>query len=317
MRLVTSHGSFALTGDRGERSLARGLWRLADPKIALASLVPFCVGTALAWLDVQRISFLLAAAAFFTVFLVEVGKNAVNDFYDFRSGADTEVRPEERSPFSGGKRVLVDGLLTESDLIGIASVTFSGAAILGIAIAMQTHLALLLLGAAAAVISILYVMPPVQLSYRGLGELAVFCVYGPGIVLGTMLLFSAGITAEAVAVAVTLGILIAIVLLVNEIPDERADALAGKRTLVVRLGRDRATSLIGFLFCVAFVIPLSLALVGGPGWIAGALAGAPVAAFAYWTLRRQTSGPPVTAQTAILITYVITGVGVMTGLLLA
>ncbi|HET8798345.1 MAG TPA: prenyltransferase [Thermoanaerobaculia bacterium] len=317
MRAVpTQSSSLFVPAGRGEHSLARGLWRLADPKIGLASLVPFCAGVALAWRSAEHFEPLLAVMAFAAIFLVEVGKNAVNDFYDFRSGADTAVRPDERSPFSGGKRVLVDGLLTENDLVWIACLSFCGATMLGWTVAVRTSLWLLLLGAAAALISILYAMPPVQLSYRGLGELAVFLVYGPGIVLGATMLAGGTVSAEIVAAATTLGFLIANVLLANEIPDERADALAGKNTLVVRMGRRRATTFIGLVFCCAFVIPLALAAAGEAMWMTGALAGVPFAAFAFWSLVRKTSGPPVVAQTAVLVTYVVTGAGLVTGAVL-
>jgi len=316
MPIASTHPALGVI-DRAERSVLLGLWRLADPKIALASLVPFCAGAALVWRGQQSLPFGIAAAAFAAIFLVEVGKNAVNDLYDFRSGADTAVLPGERSPYSGGKRVLVDHLLTERDLVVIAWIAFTLAAVIGTGVAMATKPVLLLLGAAGAVVSVLYVMPPVQLAYRGLGELAVFAVYGPGILLGTILLFDGTITGEAVCAAVVMGILIALVLLANELPDERADRVAGKRTLVVRLGRDRATSLMGLFFLIAFVIPLSLVAYGGPAYFGGALSGAPVAAFAHWDLRRRTAGPPVAAQTATLLTYVLTGLGLAIGAILA
>ncbi|MGZ5433090.1 MAG: prenyltransferase [Thermoanaerobaculia bacterium] len=288
--------------------LLLGLWRLADPKIALASLVPFCVGAAFAWRLTHRIDFAIAALAFLAIFLVEVGKNAVNDLYDFRSGVDTAVRPDERSPYSGGKRVLVDGLLTERDLVVIAWIAFTLAAVIGAGVAFATKPVLLLLGAAAALVSLIYVMPPVKLAYRGLGELSVFAVYGPGIVLGTVLLLGGTITMEVVDASITLGILIALVLIANEMPDARADGAGGKRTVVVRLGRERTTALIGFLFGVAFAIPIALVAYGGISYFAGALAGLPFAAIAYWSFR-TTTGPPVAAQTATLVTYVVTGIG--------
>src|SRR5512142_3300987 len=105
----------------------QGIWRLADPKIALASIVPFIVGTALAHDQNQLIDPIIAAGAFVAIFLVEVGKNALNDLVDWRSGADAAVTAEERSPFSGGKRVIVDSLLNEHDLIGIAIAAFTAA----------------------------------------------------------------------------------------------------------------------------------------------------------------------------------------------
>ncbi|MGZ5472961.1 MAG: hypothetical protein ACXW31_03950, partial [Thermoanaerobaculia bacterium] len=87
-----------------------------------------------------------------------------------------------------------------------------------------------------------------------------------------------------------------------------ADGAGGKRTVVVRLGRERTTALIGFLFGVAFAIPAALVAYGGISYFAGALAGLPFAAIAYWSFR-TTTGPPVAAQTATLVTYVVTGIG--------
>lgn len=292
------------------RDLGRGVWRLVDSKIALASLIPFVTGVTIAFDQHAHVAWSLAAAAFVAIFLVEVGKNAVNDLYDFRSGADTAVTDDERSPFSGGKRVLVDHLLTESDLTVIAWIAFGLAATIGLQLATVTRPSLFLIGGAAAAISVLYAMPPVQLSYRGLGELAVFAVYGPGIVFGAALLLNARITAEVAIVAVTLGLLIANVLLINEVPDERADRVAGKKTLVVRLGRDRTESLLAIVFTVAFAIPAVAAVYGAaPFRLAGFLLAVPAAGTAVSLLRGTRSGPPVAAQTATLITYVLAGLG--------
>ena len=315
MRVPLTHPPLGIA-ERGDRSILLGLWRLADPKIALASLVPFCVGAALAWRDTRRLDFGLAAAAFLVLFLIEVGKNAVNDLYDFRSGADTAVLPNERTPYSGGKRVLVDHLLTERDLVVIAWLAFAIAGVAGFAIAFERQPLLLLLGAAAALVSVLYSMPPVQLSYRGFGELAVAVVYGPGIVLGSLLLFGGAVTAEAVDASILLGILIAVVLMTNELPDERADRGAGKRTLVVRMGRDLATSLIGVLFAIAFVIALLTVTYAGTTYFLGALLGMPASYVAYMLLRRESGRPPGAGQTATLITYVVTGLGLAIGAIL-
>ncbi|HUP62544.1 MAG TPA: prenyltransferase [Thermoanaerobaculia bacterium] len=289
-----------------QRNLIEGVWRLVDPKIALASVIPFLAGLALAIDQGGSIRWGIAFAAFAAIFLVEVGKNAVNDLCDFTS--DVAVRPHERSPFSGGKRVLVGMLLTERDLVVIAWIAFIAAGAIGSEVARRSNPMLLLLGAAAAAISILYAAPPVKLASRGLGELAVGCVYGPGIVLGTLVLFDASVIAEAVFVSIALGMLIANVLLINEIPDERADAQAGKRTLIVRLGRDRGETLIGLVFANAFAIPLVVAAYGLiPFRVAAMLAGAPAAALAMVMLTRTRTGPPVAAQALTLLTYVLTG----------
>jgi 1,4-dihydroxy-2-naphthoate polyprenyltransferase len=316
MRLTSVHGPLFPDTHRSH-SVMLGVWRLADPKIGLASLVPFVVGTALAFDQLRSIDWGLALAAYAAVFLVEVGKNAVNDIYDFRSGADQAVRPDERSPFSGGKRTLVDALLTEHDLFVVAWIAFGLAGVIGLDVARRSSAQLLLLGLAAAIVSIIYVMPPFKLAYRSLGEAAVGLVYGPGIVFGSLLLQGGTIHREAVVAAATFGILIALVLLVNEFPDERADRNAGKRTLVVRLGRDRSESLVALFFSVAFAIPTILIAYGlipfRMSWILIAL---PVAIAAYQQIQTTKHGPPVLGQALTLITYVVAGVATASAVLL-
>ena len=288
------------------RRFAAGVWRLVDPKIALASAVPFLAGVALALDRRGDLRPGLALAAFAAIFLVEVGKNAVNDLFDYET--DAMVSEDERSPFSGGKRTLVDALLTDNDLAIIAWIAFLAAGVIGLELATRTTPWLLLLGAAAAANSVLYAMPPVRLSAHGLGELAVFAVYGPGIVLGAMLLLSGSVTLEAFIASLTLGFLIANVLVINEVPDERADRLTGKRTLVVRLGRDRTETLVAVLWICAFALPLVAASYGVvPFRMTALLAGIPTAALASSMLRRTRVGPPVAAQALTLATYAISG----------
>ncbi len=292
--------------------LLLGIYRLADPKIMLASLVPFAAGAAIAHREGARVSLLLGLIALLAVFGVEVGKNAVNDLYDFRSGADIGVRPEERTPFSGGKRVLVDGLLTERQVIANAFAGFAFALLLGVYLAVAVDPRLFVLGAAAAAVSIAYTAPPFKLSYRGLGEAAVFVTYGPGIVLGAQALFQRRITSAAVWVSFSLGALIANVLLVNEIPDERADRAAGKRTWVVRLGRRRASRAAVALFALAFGLPILALATGQTASVAGLLLGVPAAIVAVRELKRSAeTAAVVRAEAATLIAYVLAGLGLV------
>lgn len=307
MRVAPAQPSLVQRVDERKRSVVAGVWRLADPKISLASFVPFVVGTALAVDQLGSVSWGICLSAFAAIFLVEVGKNAVNDLCDYE--ADAALRPDERSPFSGGKRTLVDGLLARHDLALIAWVAFLLAGAVGLEVARRSNPLLLLLGAVAAAISVLYAMRPVRLSARGLGELAVLLVYGPGIVLGTLMFHGASLGIEPVLASVALGFLIANVLLINEVPDERVDALAGKRTLVVRLGRRNTPSLFTAAFVAAVAIPVGAA---GYGWVPFRmtvfLVAVPLAVAACSMLRGTPAGPPVPAQAMTLLTYVATGI---------
>lgn len=306
----TAHFGTAFAHDR-RIAFVQGVWRLVDPKIALASFVPFVTGAAMAHFYGATIDPWIAAGAFAAIFFVEVGKNAINDVIDYRSGADPAVRDDERSPFSGGKRTLVDALLTEGELVVIAWIAFVLAGILGVAVASATHPALMLLGVAGAAVAAAYSLPPFKLSYRGLGEAAVFLAYGPGIVFGTVLLFGGRVTLDVVTTAVCLGLIIANVLFINEVPDERADRLAGKKTLVVRLGRDRATLMFAIVFVAAFALPVIGFAAGGSIILLGLTAGLIPADYAAWSLRQHRTGAPLAAQTSTLVSFVAAGAGLV------
>jgi 1,4-dihydroxy-2-naphthoate octaprenyltransferase len=100
-------------------SFRAGLWRLSDPKISTASMASMLLGALFAARDAPLHAGWLTVTVL-GIFFVEVAKNASGELFDFDSGADLGVAPEDRSPFSGGKRVLVDGLLTRAQTRVIA-----------------------------------------------------------------------------------------------------------------------------------------------------------------------------------------------------
>lgn len=300
---------------KAPRSIS-GVYRLADPKIMIASLVPFLSGTAIAHRQGSAVPPLILLAALAAIFGVELGKNAVNDLFDFRSGADAALRPEERTPFSGGKRVLVDGLLSERQVVASAVGGFALAFLFGCYVAIARDPRLLLLGALGAAVSIAYTAPPLALAYHGWGEVAVFFAYGPGIVLGAEWLFEHRISPAGVCASLSIGALIATVLLVNEVPDERVDRLAGKRTWVVRLGRRGAFRLAVMLFAVGFSIPIAGILLGQTARLAGLLAGLPAAAVAVRELRAPSPTVRIVrVETATLLAYALAGAGLVAAML--
>ncbi len=252
------------------------------------------------------------------VFAVEIAKNASGEIVDWDSGVDRLVAPEDRSPFSGGKRVLVDGLLTRGEAVGTAFGGYAAALVLGIVIALGREPAVLPLGLAGAALAFFYHVPPLRLAYRGWGELAVGIAYGPGICAGTYLVQHGAMPGRVILLALPLGTLVAAFLWINEFPDARADAAAGKRTLVVRLGRRRAAQ--GFAVLVAAALA-GIALLPLAGWSLGAwlgLAAAVPATRAAVILNGSPEDTPaiVPAQRQTLLAFVIAAVGTAAGLVL-
>src|SRR5262245_38290606 len=100
-----------------------GVWRVADPKITLASAASMLLGTTLAAVD-GPLSWPWVLVIVFGIFSVEGAKNASGEVFDWDSGADLAVAEADRSPFSGGKRILVDRLMTRGQAIGVAAVFY-------------------------------------------------------------------------------------------------------------------------------------------------------------------------------------------------
>jgi 1,4-dihydroxy-2-naphthoate octaprenyltransferase len=300
------------------RSRWEGVGRLADPKITLASASSMLLGAAAAArygpLDWGWLAVTVAA-----IFLVETAKNASGEIVDFRSGADLAVAPEDRSPFSGGKRVIVDGMLSVRETAVVAALCYGGAAVIGLLVVAGRDVDALWLGLAGFALAFFYHASPVRLAYRGAGELAVAVAYGPLLACGTFLVQRGALADPALAVlSAGLGALVGAFLLANEFPDARADETAGKRTLVVRLGRARAARLFGAAQAVGLTAVALAPLVGAPRLVWLALASA---SFGLPAWRRLSANGDVTrrvvpAQAWALAAFVLMALGSSVGLVL-
>ena len=156
---------------------------------------------AIAW------SWLLVTVA--GVFCVEVAKNASGEVIDFDSGTDRAVAPQDRSPFSGGKRVLVDGLMTRRQVWTAAAVFYLLAVAAGLAIVLLREPRVLPLGVLGVGLAFFYHAPPLKLAYRGLGEIAVAVAYGPLIACGTYLVQRHTVHLDALLPSLALALLLA------------------------------------------------------------------------------------------------------------
>ncbi len=295
--------------------LREGIRRLADPKITLASASSMFLGACAAARD-GPIAWGWLALSVAGIFCLEAAKNASGEIVDFDSGDDQAVAPEDRSPFSGGKRVLVDGLLTRSQTAIVALMGYSLGIAAGVFVAVFREPLVLWFGLSGVALAFFYHAPPIKLSYRGLGELAVGVVYGPLICCGTYLVQRGHVSGAVFQASIPLGLLIAAFLWINEFPDFRADETAGKRTLVVRLGRRAASRLFAVVVAAAYAWLWLLPPRGLPLTVWLGIAGLP---FGVAAGRRLLAHPEATrriipAQGWTLLSFVLFALGVGIGL---
>ena len=112
---------------------------------------------------------------------------------------------------------------------------------MGVALAVLTSsFFIFILGLVGLLLGYFYTAPPVRLGYRGVGEVIVGLCFGVLPVCGSFYLQAGHVEAWALVPGVLVAVLIFLVLLANEFPDEEADRAVNKRTLVVLLGRSGA-----------------------------------------------------------------------------
>lgn len=268
------------------RTYWRGVWRLAEPKISLVSIASIAMAAGAVGF-VQPIDIGWLAATVVVVMALETAKNGPGDIFDYDSGTDWRVAPEDRTPFSGGRRVLVDGLLTRRQTWRISVAAGLLGLAVGLVIVLQQEPAALWFGLAGAALGWAYHAPPFKLAYRGLGEAAVLVAYGPLVALATYVIQVHVLSLAVLWLSLPFGVLVAVFLLVNEFPDHDADRLSDKRNLVVRLGKRRASRLVGpaYLLALGLMVPLTgFGLPGAVWW--GALF-VPPAVYVVWTVWRD------------------------------
>jgi 1,4-dihydroxy-2-naphthoate octaprenyltransferase len=295
-----------------------GFWRLADPKISLASMASLFLG-ACAAAEAGPLHWGWLGLTVLGIFCIEVAKNASGEIFDFDSGTDPSVAPEHRTPFSGGKRVLVDGLLTRGQTIGIASVAYLLGIAIGLVIVMYREPMVLWLGMIGVGAAYFYNASPLRLAYRGLGELTVAFCYGPLICCGMYLVQQGTVTPQVIALSLPLGLLIGAFLWVNEFPDVHADQKANKKTLVVRMGPQKASRVFALILVTAFILLAELPFLGFSRNVLIACIAIPPA---YMAARRlwvdyDHAQRLVPAQVNTLLAFVLFAVGGGVGLLIA
>jgi 1,4-dihydroxy-2-naphthoate polyprenyltransferase len=270
---------------RAPATVPRGTLRLwlvaARPRTLPAAISPVLVGTALAGSEDVFRALPFVAALLGSIF-IQIGTNLSNDYSDARRGADTEDR-------LGPVRVTAGGLMPPKRVLVGTYVAFGIAVAAGLYLAAVAGWELLVVGVASILAGVLYTGGPRPYGYEGLGELFVFLFFGIVAVAGSYFVQTEELRWEAFALAVPVGLLAAAILVVNNVRDIDTDRRAGKRTLAVKLGRQRARRLFAAMVALSFVVPPLLVPALSP-WVLLALAALPLAPPLLRTVSSRTDG---------------------------
>jgi 1,4-dihydroxy-2-naphthoate octaprenyltransferase len=235
------------------------------PAFLTVTLFACLIGLASAFAGRVPIAPLPALATIVFALIAHAGINVFNDYYDALNGADA-ANAGRIYPYTGGSRFIQNGVLSERQTLTFAMALFAVVIAAGMWLTMVAGPDLFWIGLAGLGIGWAYSAPPLKLNSRGVGELCVaagwmIVVIGADYVQRHAFSWLPAIASFSYALHVTN------ILYINQFPDREADAHAGKRHWVVRLGPGRARFGYVVIAIIAYVWLIAAVIVGALPWV--------------------------------------------------
>ncbi|PTL99441.1 MAG: 1,4-dihydroxy-2-naphthoate octaprenyltransferase, partial [Bacteroidetes bacterium] len=216
------------------------------------------LGTGLAFKINEYLHWGIFALAVFTAGAYQILSNYANDLGDGLRGTDDHR--------TGEKRAIASGLITADQMkravnLWTVLALFGGGGLSFLAFQERIPLLVLfsLLNVAAVLAAKSYTMGPKPYAYWGGGDFFVFLFFGLVGVLGSANLYGT-LHWSFLFPALVAGAYSAAVLTLNNLRDVETDAIAGKRTLVVRFGYKWGRGYFKALLIIGNVLSLLFAL---------------------------------------------------------
>ncbi|MFH1625708.1 MAG: prenyltransferase [Pseudomonadota bacterium] len=234
-----------------KRIIMKELRYLLGPmRIPFLVLPPACVllgfGTAI-WRS-HEISIFYLVLALIGALSAHISVNALNEYFDFKSGLDFKT---ERTPFSGGSGTLPARPDMARSALATGLVTFAITGLVGLYFLYVRGLSLLPLGAVGLVIIFTYTV--------WLTRYPILCLIAPGLGFGTLMVMGTDfvLTGEyswtAFIASLVPFFLVSDLLLLNQFPDAEADQTIGRRHLPIVLGKQTSSLIYGFFLLLAYL----------------------------------------------------------------
>ena len=233
-------------------------FRITRAPFFTATIMPILLGIVLAWVLTDSFSIEFTILTLTAGILIHAGTNLINDFYDQR----TDNFNENVTPFNGGSQTIQLRLASQEKILFSAIMSFVlGIGIILVLIYEFQSLELLILLLCGIFLAYFYTAGPIKLSHHGLGEISNFLGYGPILTLSAWLIQRKGIyTVENFWIVLYWsfipGLLLTLILIINEFQDFESDKFAGKRTLIVRIGKNKGKIFYNSVSILTYILIL-------------------------------------------------------------
>ena len=216
-------------------------FRITRAPFFTATIMPILLGFVLAYILSDSFSIGFAIITLIAGLSIHAGTNLINDYFDQRSDSQNK----NFTPFNGGSRTIQLRLASQDKILGSALFGFLvGITLILLMILELQSPELLILLMVGSFLAYFYSAKPLKLAHHGLGEVSNFLGYGPILTISAWLIqVNDTYTLENMLMvcywSIIPGLLLVLILLINEFQDYDSDKLAGKKTLLVRIGKNK------------------------------------------------------------------------------
>ncbi|MBU3161774.1 prenyltransferase [Clostridium frigoris] len=230
--------------------MLKSIIKLMDIKTLLAGIVPVILGSIYSKYALGKFNILYFILLIVAMILIQSATNMVNDYSDFKSGADDKK--------SGDEKALVSGEITSKQVLVVIFLFGLIACMIGIFIASQTSYYIMLIAIIGGIISVSYAFGPFPIAYTPFGEVVAGITMGIGITTTVIYIQSGVINLNTFLVAIPTVIYISTILLSNNLSDLQEDLDVGRKTLPILMGVKNAEKL--WIFNVIMLLILTFIL---------------------------------------------------------
>lgn len=231
-------------------------WQLTRPHTLTAAFAPVFLGTMIALTYGEgTLHYLLFFAMLIASILIQMATNMFNEYYDFKRGLDTE------ESIGIGGAIVRNGVKPKT-VLNLAFLLYGISILIGIYICMETSWTLALVGVISMLIGYFYTGGPYPIAYTPFGELVSGVVMGMFLILIAFYIQTGTVTVDAVLLSVPSVLLVAAIMMANNIRDLVGDKKSGRKTLAILVGRSNAITILMLFFIISYIWIIALILLG-------------------------------------------------------
>lgn len=233
--------------------------KLMEVRTLGAGIIPVIIGTVYSKYAFDKFNFSYLVLLLVAIILIQGSTNMINDYYDFKRGADSKK--------SGEEKALVSGEITPRQVVLVILIFQIIAFSIGIFVASQTSYYIMVVGICGSLISVCYATGPLPISFMPIGEVVSGVTMGLGITT-TLIYVQGGVfNLSTVLIGIPTSIFISTILLSNNLSDIELDKEVGRKTLPILIGRKRAEKLWICNILIMYILTVGLVLIHIYPWI--------------------------------------------------